>query len=1004
MSTVAEPLVSSTRDEKHFEGARLVETKPELEHAVDTDHGVEDAPAGIPPPADPIDDLPMHQVIRLLRSPVPAHAVNSSTRSSAARRVQRTIGNRASQQIVMRAPVVQRQCACGGTCAKCQEEEQPRPVHDTAQGALQRSSAAPAQAEFDGIPASTGEQLDPSTRRPMEAHFGADLADVRVHTGSEAAKSATSLDALAYTSGRDIYFASGMYAPTSDPGRRLLAHEVAHVVQQSSGKEPSIAAKSSHGAKIGAPDDILESEADRAAEAFMTGPLTDEEQRKKRESGGPVQRFIQRQAAPAPAGDGVDTSKAAAIKAELDSYFPSNSKLEALWASLGTSLPEAINDKAYRDLWWRSVNNEKISLTAAAGPLLGAFATDVRTVSKARLSSQVTRLENLQQELKRASEQNASTPPPKQSSVGGVEDPKRAMSVGTAPKPIADARGLVDTATVLHFLRDWDAILRSAPVGMRRVDTSNLLPQPGPPTDTGTFNPFPNSPYGQSGAHSGGAPGNQSPAAGEVPILFDPNVELDKLLELPNVEFIDREAFRVVLKAYQRCTEQRTTFNELYQALLAEDANLAVLAERGLLGQVSALSRFTDSEASATITRVAKENAEAARNFLDMLSTPGKVDWKALRPVQAFLLAGGDGGSRNWSNITAKGFVDEYFKEVAEAERARAQAELIAQLAIGAVTFLALLTPAAPLATAFLLATDAIAVGSALAASSAAEKKADVLSAGAAAQVVSKDDAQRAREDAESKQASLVITIIATALPYLPVIARGGAATASAIGREVTWEKLAERSTLLGAGPQVGDFVLDLTKVGISEFAKSVVGGELSLNYMVGRIRAISRTLEWIPVTAALEREGAETLLHPGSDYGLSGYIRYHIHGPGTGAERFPIFLSPTKANQFANNSIEGFMRRQRDAGASVNFRVTYATYNGTELRPFVESLLKTADKEIIERLARDQGLIEKFLKEINYEITVTPAGGPVSRYQAGIAIGAPPSGAVTSRSPTLVP
>ena len=299
MSATAEPLASSTHDEKQFEGLRLVQPKPEPEHTVDTDHAVAETPAAIPPPpADPIDDLPMHQVIRLMRSPAPGNAADSTTRSSAARRIQRTIGNRASQQIVMRARIVQRQCACGGTCAKCQEEEQQREIQRQVQTPVQRSSAAPAPTEFDGIPSSAGEQLDPATRQPMEAHFGTDLGDVRVHTGSEAAKSATILDALAYTSGRDIYFASGMYAPSSDSGRRLLAHEVAHVVQQSSGKEPSIATKSSHGAKIGAPDDPLETEADRGAEEFMTGAqaeLTNEEQRKRRESPGAVQRFIQRQ-------------------------------------------------------------------------------------------------------------------------------------------------------------------------------------------------------------------------------------------------------------------------------------------------------------------------------------------------------------------------------------------------------------------------------------------------------------------------------------------------------------------------------------------------------------------------------------------------------------------------------------------------------------------------------------------------------------------------------------
>jgi hypothetical protein len=200
-------------------------------------------------------------------------------------RAQRLYGNRASQQIVMHARALQRKCACAGTGPTCQEEEQRR--------ALQRRSAAPAPEEFEGIPATQGEPLESSARRPLEAHFGADLSDVRVHTGTEAAESATKLDALAYTSGRDIYFARGMYSPSSDSGRRLLAHEVAHMVQQSSGKEPTIATKSAHGLKIGAPTDSLEMEAEKKAEEVMAGAppaeRDDEEQRKRRESTGAVQ-------------------------------------------------------------------------------------------------------------------------------------------------------------------------------------------------------------------------------------------------------------------------------------------------------------------------------------------------------------------------------------------------------------------------------------------------------------------------------------------------------------------------------------------------------------------------------------------------------------------------------------------------------------------------------------------------------------------------------------------
>jgi hypothetical protein len=237
---------------------------------------------------------------------MPGHAANISTRASAARRVQNTYGNRASQEIIMRSPILEGECACGGTCPKCREEEEQR--------ALQRRSAAPAPAGFGGIPPTHGEPLHPSTRGPLEDYFEKDLADVRVHTNAAAAESATRLDALAYTAGRDIYFAAGMYAPSSSSGQRLLAHEVAHVVQQGSGKEPTIAAKSSHGVKIGAPDDPLETEAEKKTEEFMSGAepeLTDEEQRKKRESAGTIQRFIQRQPAPATPGpqpNGSDTA------------------------------------------------------------------------------------------------------------------------------------------------------------------------------------------------------------------------------------------------------------------------------------------------------------------------------------------------------------------------------------------------------------------------------------------------------------------------------------------------------------------------------------------------------------------------------------------------------------------------------------------------------------------------------------------------------------------------
>ena len=80
--------------------------------------------------------------------------------------------------------------------------------------------------------ATSGRPLDPSTQTDMEARLGRDFGDVRIHIDQGAAKSADAIGALAYAAGSHIVFGQGHYAPRSDAGRRLLAHELAHTVQQ----------------------------------------------------------------------------------------------------------------------------------------------------------------------------------------------------------------------------------------------------------------------------------------------------------------------------------------------------------------------------------------------------------------------------------------------------------------------------------------------------------------------------------------------------------------------------------------------------------------------------------------------------------------------------------------------------------------------------------------------------------------------------------------------------
>ena len=80
-----------------------------------------------------------------------------------------------------------------------------------------------------------GRPLDAGTREFMESRFGHDFSHVRVHAGERAAHSAQLLNARAYAVGRDLVFGPNQYAPATPAGRRLIAHELTHVVQQGGG-------------------------------------------------------------------------------------------------------------------------------------------------------------------------------------------------------------------------------------------------------------------------------------------------------------------------------------------------------------------------------------------------------------------------------------------------------------------------------------------------------------------------------------------------------------------------------------------------------------------------------------------------------------------------------------------------------------------------------------------------------------------------------------------------
>ena len=169
-----------------------------------------------------------------------------------------------------RGSLLQRKCeSCGqhaissGSCSECQKKRSP----------LQRRAAN--LTEVDEVPAivqevlnSPGHPLDTNTRTFMESRFRHDFSQVQVHSDAKAARSAQSVNALAYTVNRDIVFGQGQYTPKNIKGHSLLAHELTHVIQQQ---------KSSYQVgsqlKISQPDAKSEREADNAARAFTNESL-----------------------------------------------------------------------------------------------------------------------------------------------------------------------------------------------------------------------------------------------------------------------------------------------------------------------------------------------------------------------------------------------------------------------------------------------------------------------------------------------------------------------------------------------------------------------------------------------------------------------------------------------------------------------------------------------------------------------------------------------------------
>ncbi len=230
-----------------------------------------------------------------------------------------TPAKRASIATTQRS-VLQRQCACGNQthggaeCPTCTDEKK----------LLQRKSADnfPGQvpAVIHDVLRSPGQPLDFATRAFMESRFGRDLSNVRVHADPQAAASAQAVNSLAYTVGRDVVFAPGQYAPHGNRGRRLLAHELTHVIQQGaaeySGSRPDMSST----------DDSSEQQADATAELVLNGRYPE---RLSARPAGTLQRKMNvakpADKIPTPGGVGVVQTNAQTVKNYLTVMCPGGS-------------------------------------------------------------------------------------------------------------------------------------------------------------------------------------------------------------------------------------------------------------------------------------------------------------------------------------------------------------------------------------------------------------------------------------------------------------------------------------------------------------------------------------------------------------------------------------------------------------------------------------------------------------------------------------------------------
>jgi len=181
-----------------------------------------------------------HREAMPARSPVGHNLARHLLLRTPIRTLQRTLGNHRLADVLRQTlpgrpiPELRRKCACGNEsgqeCSECSKNRLAREPE-----AASEPAGTEATAMVGGVLKTPGQPLTGSARRALEPRFGYDFSRVRVHDGSQAAESASAVNAAAYTVGNHIVFGKGRYAPGTNEGDRLLAHELTHTIQQTGG-------------------------------------------------------------------------------------------------------------------------------------------------------------------------------------------------------------------------------------------------------------------------------------------------------------------------------------------------------------------------------------------------------------------------------------------------------------------------------------------------------------------------------------------------------------------------------------------------------------------------------------------------------------------------------------------------------------------------------------------------------------------------------------------------